>query len=391
MAELVAGPVSIRDVRDLRIEDLLGRQEVPMDRERVRRIIAGQRVLITGAGGSIGSEIARQVADLGPATLVLMDHDETHLHDVVATIGRADPAVVLADIRCPDRTMAAFERYRPTVVFHAAALKHVPILEQFPVEAVATNVLGTRNVVLAAKAVGTSRFVFVSTDKAVHPTNVMGASKRLGEQIVLGEAPAGAAWCAVRFGNVIGSRGSVVPTFLRQIAAGGPVTVTDERMTRYFMSIEEAVQLVLQAAAMACGGSLFMLEMGEPVRIIDLAERMIRLAGRRPGVDIAIRITGPRPGEKLTEELSAADERREPTDHPHIVRVIPRLPDAAAVRAGVALLEALAAVRDADQTAATLRGLAAGVIDLTVPNGNGHAADPTVPLMESRPWSSPTT
>lgn len=391
MAEIVSGPVSVRDIRDLRIEDLLGRQEVAMDLERVRGIIAGERVLITGAGGSIGSEIARQVAELGPAALVLVDHDETHLHDAVAKITAADPVVVLADIRCPNRTAATFERYRPTVVFHAAALKHVPLLEQFPVEAVATNVLGTRNVVEAAKAVGTRRFVFVSTDKAVHPTNVMGASKRLGEQIVLSEAPPGAKWCAVRFGNVIGSRGSVVPTFLRQIAAGGPVTVTDVRMTRFFMSIEEAVQLVLQAAAMACGGSLFMLEMGEPVRIIDLAERMIRLAGRRPGVDIEIRITGPRPGEKLTEELCAPEEQRQPTDHPHIVRVIPSLPDPEAVRAGVALLDALAAARDTEQTAATLRSLAAGVIDLTTVNGNGHGPVPSVPLMENSPWSSPTT
>jgi FlaA1/EpsC-like NDP-sugar epimerase len=379
MTELVSGTVSVRDVRDLRIEDLLGRQEVSMDLARVREIIAGERVLITGAGGSIGSEIARQVAELEPAALVLLDHDETHLHDAVGKISGIEPVVVLGDVRCPERTAATFARHRPTVVFHAAALKHVPLLEAFPVEAVSTNVVGTRNVARAAREVGTHRLVFVSTDKAVHPTSVMGASKRLGEQLVLTQAPPGARWCAVRFGNVIGSRGSVVPTFLRQIAAGGPVTVTDERMTRFFMSIEEAVQLVLQAATMTRGGSLFMLEMGEPVRIIDLAERMIRLAGRRPGVDIEIRITGPRPGEKLTEELVAPDERREPTEHPHVVRVLPTLPPPDALEAGVAWLESLAAARDNEQVAAVLRGLATGVIDLAAPtgNGNGHRAPGT--------------
>lgn len=393
MTELVSRTVSVRDVRDLRIEDLLGRQEVVMDLERVRRIVAGQRVLITGAGGSIGSEIARQVAELEPEMLVLLDHDETHLHDAVAKISGVEPVVVLGDVRCAERTAAAFRRHRPTVVFHAAALKHVPLLEQFPVEAVSTNVIGTRNVVAAAKAVGTERFVFISTDKAVRPTSVMGASKRLGEQIVLTEAPPGAGWCAVRFGNVLGSRGSVVPTFIRQIAAGGPVTVTDIRMRRFFMSIEEAVRLVLQAAAMAPAGNLFMLEMGEPVRIVDLAERMIRLAGFRPGIDIEIRVTGPRPGEKLTEELCAPDEHREPTDHPHVVRVVPSLPPVESVRAAVELLEVLAALRDAEQTGMQLRNLAAGVIDLNGVNDtneDGHGDLAAVPT-EGRRWSLPTT
>ncbi|MER3453339.1 MAG: hypothetical protein C4321_10190, partial [Chloroflexota bacterium] len=321
-----------------------------------------------------------------------LDHDETHLHEAAARITEISPVLVLGDVRCPQRTQAVFREHRPTVVFHAAALKHVPLLEAFPLEAVSTNVTGTRNVVRAARAVGSRRFVFISTDKAVRPVNVMGASKRIGEQIVLTEAPPGAAWCAVRFGNVLGSRGSVVPTFLRQIAAGGPVTVTDERMTRYFMSIEEAVQLVLQAATMADEGDLFMLEMGKPVRIIELAERMIRLAGRRPRVDIDIDIVGPRPGEKLAEELAGPGEVPSPTSHPHVLRVQPALPPAEAVRAGVDLLESLAASRDEAGTAAVLRALALGVIDLTAAtDGNGHRPATEGQPDERRAWSSPST
>jgi FlaA1/EpsC-like NDP-sugar epimerase len=319
--EVVRGEPSVKDVRDLRIEDLLGRKQVVTDLEAVRALLSGRTVLITGAG-SIGSEIARQVAQLEPAQLVLVDHDETHLHDAAA--GLDSPTVqVLADIRDRSVMFDVFGRYRPDVVFHAAAHKHVPLLEDHPCEAVNTNIVGTRNVVDAAIAVDVERFVFISTDKSVRPSSVMGASKWTGEQIVLARAPAGTRFCSVRFGNVLGSRGSVIPTFARQIAAGGPVTVTHPGMTRFFMSVQEAVQLVLQASVFVDGGEVFMLEMGEAVNIRDLAERMIRLSGHAVGTEIAIRISGPRRGEKLVEELRAPSERAEPTAHSSILRLVP--------------------------------------------------------------------
>jgi len=317
--DIVSGSPSVRDVRDLRIEDLLGRKQVVTDLEAVGRLLGGKTVLITGAG-SIGSEIARQVAGLHPACIVLLDRDETHLHDAAAVLDVPNEQV-LVDIRDRHVVFDVFDRYRPDVVFHAAAHKHVPLLEAHPCEAVVTNIVGTANVVDAAVCVGVERFVFISTDKAVRPSSVMGASKWVGEQIVLSHAPRGARFCSVRFGNVLGSRGSVIPTFARQIAAGGPVTVTHPGMTRFFMSVHEAVQLVLQAAAFVEGGEVFMLEMGEAVNIRDLAERMIRLSGRTVGSEIPIRINGTRPGEKLVEELRAPSERAEPTAHPSIVHL----------------------------------------------------------------------
>ncbi len=342
------GTGAIRHIRDLRIDDLIGREQVETDLEAVRRMLAGRRVLVTGAGGSIGAEIVRQVARCRPATLVALDHDESHLHDLVATLD--EPVVqLLADVRDVVAVDRAFDRHKPEVVFHAAAHKHVPLLEDHPAEAVLTNVVGTATLLDAAERVGVERFVFISTDKAVAPSSVMGASKRLGEHLVLGHSRPGATHAAVRFGNVLGSRGSVVPTFVRQIEEGGPVTVTDERMTRYFMSIPEAVQLVLQAATLAEGGDLFVLDMGEPVRIIDLAERMIRLSGLRVGEDVAIEVVGVRPGEKLTEELLAEDEPAQATVHPAVSRIQPTLPDPADLRAAVGRLGTLAlAQRDDD-------------------------------------------
>jgi FlaA1/EpsC-like NDP-sugar epimerase len=312
--ETVGGRVSVRDIRDLRIEDLLGRQQVETDLEAVAAMLRGRRVLVTGAGGSIGSEIARQVASFGPASLVLLDHDETHLHDAVMSLdefreelteatGLIDLVAaemqletVLADIRDRERVFGVFVRHQPEIVFHAAAHKHVPVLEHHPAEALATNVLGTANLADAAVANGTERFVLISTDKAINPVSVMGTSKWLAEQVVRSLQNGHSVLCAVRFGNVLGSRGSVIPTFFRQIARGGPVTVTDPNMTRYFMSVQEAVQLVLQAAALSTGGEVFTLDMGEPVRILDVAERLIRLSGRIPGRDVPIAITGVRPG-----------------------------------------------------------------------------------------------
>jgi len=344
---------AIRQAREPRIEDLLGRTPVPTDLESVRRSVAGHRVLVTGAGGSIGSEICRQVAILEPALLVMLDHDETHLHDAAATLsGPCEQALV--DVTDRAAVMETFGQFRPEVVFHAAAHKHVPVLEQHPVEAAKTNVLGTLNVVDAAARFGTKRFVQISTDKAVRPSSVMGASKRLAEQTVLSRAPKDAAYCTVRFGNVLGSRGSVIPTFARQIAQGGPVTVTDTRMTRFFMSVEEAVQLVLQSSVMSGGGEIFMLEMGKPVRILDLAERMIRLSGCQVGIDIPIEITGMRPGEKLNEILSTPDEQVLGTSHPYINRLVPIKAPAAVFENELVQLEDATLRRDQDTVRALL-------------------------------------
>jgi FlaA1/EpsC-like NDP-sugar epimerase len=357
--ETVGGKVTARDLRDLRIEDMLGRKQVETDLEAVKAMLRGRRVLVTGAGGSIGSEIARQVASFGPASLILLDHDETHLHDAVMSLDeyRDDLAVatgeldlvaaemrvevVLADIRDRERVFSAFMRSRPDIVFHAAAHKHVPVLELHPEEALATNVLGTANLADAAVATGTGHFVLISTDKAINPKSVMGASKWLAEQVVRSLQDSESVLCAVRFGNVLGSRGSVIPTFFRQIARGGPVTVTDPNMTRYFMSVQEAVQLVLQAAALSTGGEVFTLDMGEPVRILDLAERLIRLSGRIPGEDVPIEITGVRQGEKLVEDIVAGDEEQLPSGHPAIVVSRPPVPDRAAVHQALTELEYL--------------------------------------------------
>ncbi|HEX5511710.1 MAG TPA: nucleoside-diphosphate sugar epimerase/dehydratase [Actinomycetales bacterium] len=346
---LLTGDVRLADVRDVRIEDLLGREQVTTDLTGVHRLLSGRRVLITGAGGSIGSEIARQVAAAAPAELVLLDHDETHLHDVASTLNE-EHVIALVDLRDPDRVEALLRRHRPEVVFHAAAHKHVPVLEQHPGEAVRTNVTGTRMLLDACVRHGVGSFVLISTDKAVTPSSVMGASKRVAEYLVLDAARrAGLRYCGVRFGNVLGSRGSVIPTFVRQIEQGGPVTVTDPRMTRYFMSIPEAVQLVLQAAAMADGGEIFMLEMGQPVAIVDLAKKMIRLSGRRVGTDVELRITGIRPGEKLEEDLRTTDEEPLPTAHPSVVRLIPQQPSEQAVAQRVSDLERLATVGDTEE------------------------------------------
>jgi FlaA1/EpsC-like NDP-sugar epimerase len=365
---------ALRQAREPQIEDLLGRTPVPTDLESVRRSIEGQRVLVTGAGGSIGSEICRQISILGPAQLVLLDHDETHLHDTAATlVGEAEQALV--DIFDRDAVFETFEQFRPDVVFHAAAHKHVPVLEQHPIEAAKTNVLGTLNVVDAAAVVGTCRFVQISTDKAVHPSSVMGASKRLAEQTVLAHAPADGAYCTVRFGNVLGSRGSVIPTFARQISQGGPVTVTDPRMTRFFMSVEEAVQLVLQASVLSEGGEIFMLEMGVPVRIIDLAERMIRLSGCQVGIDIPIEITGMRPGEKLNEVLSTPDEEIFGTTHPYINRLVPARAPTEVFAAELEELELATQRRDKDTVRTLLftAGVSGGGVP-TVPDGTPDAA-----------------
>lgn len=361
--ETIGGRVTARDIRDLRIEDLLGRQQVGMDDDAVRQMLQGRRVLITGAGGSIGSEIVRQVLMFEPERVALLDHDETHLHDALAELDPSRPVTSdLADVRDRDRVMEIFRAERPDVVFHAAAHKHVPLLETHPAEALRTNVLGTANVVEAAMATGVRRFVLVSTDKAVRPASVMGASKWFAEQVVRSLQDGGPALCAVRFGNVLGSRGSVIPTFLRQIAAGGPLTVTDPSMTRFFMSLQEAVCLVLQAAAMSRGGEVFTLEMGEPVNILDLARRLVQLSGRVPGRDVRIEVVGKRPGEKLVEDLLDPEEYPKASGHEGIMVSRPRTPDRAALKRALRELELL--VDHGDLLAARMKELAiAGLVE----------------------------
>ncbi|MCL6442256.1 MAG: polysaccharide biosynthesis protein [Alicyclobacillus sp.] len=297
-------------VRPVDVEDLLGRDPVPVDVQAVGAYLRGAVVLVTGAGGSIGSEICRQVAALSPKQLILLGRGENSIFEIQQELGRRYPGVamssVIGDVRDRKKMRTVFDRFRPNVVFHAAAHKHVPLMESHPDEAYLNNVVGTRHLAELAEQYGVERFILISSDKAVHPTNVMGSSKRISEMVLQSLAAEGGPTCfvTVRFGNVLGSRGSVVRIFRQQIAQGGPVTVTDERMVRYFMTIPEAVQLVVQAGSMGESGHVYLLDMGEPVRILDLAERMIRLSGFEPGVDIPIEITGIRPGEKLFEELS---------------------------------------------------------------------------------------
>ena len=325
VGDLIDGRVTVSQMRAVDINDLLGRKAVELDQEALGRFLRGKRVLITGAGGSIGSEMCRQVANYQPAELLLVEQAETPLFDVENELRRAQGEIPLVPIICDifdrQRVMAVWEHHRPEVVIHAAAHKHVPMMERNPGEAIKNNVFGSKNVADASCKYGVGEFVTISTDKAVNPSSVMGASKRIAEiytQALNGQEGCRTQFKAVRFGNVLGSSGSVVPTFRRQIAAGGPVTVTHEEMTRYFMTIPEAAQLVLQAAATGAGGQIFLLDMGEPVRIVDLARNMITLSGFRPGEDIDIVFTGVRAGEKLFEELRTKGEDIEPTVHPKI-------------------------------------------------------------------------
>jgi FlaA1/EpsC-like NDP-sugar epimerase len=324
--ELLSGGMNlIRQVREVRVDDVLGREPVRVEIDRVGSYLRNHTVLVTGAGGSIGAELCRQIARVGPAKLVLVENAENSLFEIRRQLeeerhfGRA--ASVLADCKDATRVSEVFEEHEPSVVFHAAAYKHVSLMEENPVEAVRNNAVATRIVAAAAGAAGVERFVLVSTDKAVSPATVMGASKALAEWAV--EAAqhryAGTRYASVRFGNVLGSSGSVVPIFRRQIAAGGPVTVTDPNMTRYFMTIPEAVQLIIRSGELATGGEVFVLEMGDPVKIVDLAHNMIRLAGYEPEVDIAVDVVGRRPGEKLHEELFNPGERPQPTPAEKIV------------------------------------------------------------------------
>jgi FlaA1/EpsC-like NDP-sugar epimerase len=325
--ELLGGKVSVNRLREVDITDLLRRQPVRIDDQSIAATFRGKRILVTGAGGSIGREICRQVARWSPAQLVLLGHGENSIFESLLELNENFPSLpvepVIADIRDAGRIHEMFKLHAPQVVFHAAAHKHVRLMELNVEEAITNNVLGTRNVVEAANGHGVERLVLISTDKAVRPVSIMGATKRLAEMIVLdGAQRSGRAYSVVRFGNVLGSRGSVVPIFKNQIARGGPVTVTHADMHRYFMTIPEAVHLVLQAAAMGQGGEMFMLNMGKQVRILDLAEDLIRLSGLEPHRDIEITFTGIRPGEKLREDLWEDGTQFKPTQHSEIYRAV---------------------------------------------------------------------
>ena len=323
LSELIDGEVSIQAIREVKIDDLLGREPVKLDMEGIQGYIKDRVVLVTGGGGSIGSELCRQIAAIQPKKLLILDNYENNAYaiqnEIRSTYPEVDLFTIIASVREKERMDEIFATHKPQVVFHAAAHKHVPLMEDNPQEAVKNNIFGTRNVAECADKYGTERFVLISTDKAVNPTNIMGASKRVAEMVIQAlDKESNTEFIAVRFGNVLGSNGSVIPLFKEQIEKGGPVTVTHEEVTRYFMTIPEAVQLVVQTGSMAKGGEIFVLDMGEPVKIIDLARNLIRLSGFEPDVDIEIKVVGLRPGEKLYEELLLDGEGLEDTCHEKI-------------------------------------------------------------------------
>lgn len=380
---LQGGDRYVRQVREVQVEDILGRAPVKMELDRVGAYLRDQIVMVTGAGGSIGSELARQIARVGPRKLILLDHAEDNLFEIHRELTGdrhipQDVAIaVLADCREEDRMREVFAEHMPTAIFHAAAYKHVGLMEMNPVEAVRNNSLATRLVARLAGEYGVETFVLISTDKAVDPATVMGASKALAEWAVEAEQQRfpQTRYAAVRFGNVLGSSGSVVPIFRRQIAHGGPVTVTDPEMTRYFMTIPEAVQLVIRSGTLGRGGELFVLEMGEPVKIMDLARTMIELSGLEPDKDVAIEVIGRRPGEKTHEELFGGHEQCVPTEAPRIMRaerpvIGTRVVDEAFDRINLLVLEGDAAGL-AHEVAALITAARGGGHAETNGNGNG--------------------
>jgi FlaA1/EpsC-like NDP-sugar epimerase len=377
LPELISAKTNGPSLREVEIQDLLRREPVETDLAAVAELATGETVLITGAGGSIGAELCRQIARLAPARLVLVGHGENSIFDVLHELREDFPDVclvpVIADVRDRKRIATVFKLNKPHAVFHAAAHKHVPLMEENVIEAITNNVVGTLNVVDAALEAGCEHFVFISTDKAVRPTSVMGATKRVAELIVQRAAMKHERnFVSVRFGNVLGSRGSVVPTFLRQIRAGGPVTVTHPEMQRYFMTIPEAVQLVLQAGALGRGGEVFLLDMGEPIRIVDIATDLIRLSGLTVGTDIEIKFTGIRPGEKLYEEMFFSAENVVTTDHPKVLRARNGILPQGVMRRIEAMVSAAEAEHPDDELKQLLRNL--------VPDFHPH---PTVPLVSS--------
>jgi FlaA1/EpsC-like NDP-sugar epimerase len=381
LLELLQGNVAVSQIRNVEIEDLLGREPVQLDMELVGRFLTQRVVVVTGAGGSIGSELCRQIARFGPRRLLLVEQAEGALFDIDrelrAKFSAVDIVPVIADVTDHERIDRLFARERPDVVVHAAAHKHVPMMEKNPGEAVKNNVVGTRTVAEAAGRHAVAAFVLISTDKAVNPTSVMGATKRLAELSIqaLQRRFSETRFVAVRFGNVLGSAGSVIPIFREQILKGGPVTVTHPDMIRYFMTIPEAAQLVVQAGAMGQGGEIFVLDMGEPVRVLDLAKDMIRLSGLRPGEDIEIAFSGMRPGEKLFEELGTNNEAVEKTHHPKIFIGRIRGTDVDILDAGVARLLQAAADDDGARVRAELKILIPeALIGADIPGVTGPSA-----------------
>lgn len=321
--DIINGSISIDLIREVKLEDLLGRDPIKLDLKDIESLLKEKRVLVTGAGGSIGSEICRQVCRYQPQELILLGHDENPIFEIELELENRFPYLkidsIIADVKDYERIMQVFSRFKPQVVLHAAAHKHVPLMETSPGEAFKNNVIGTKNLAVVADKCGVEAFLFISTDKAVNPTSVMGATKRIAEIIIQDiNEKSRTRFAAVRFGNVLGSRGSVIPIFQEQIKQGGPLTITHPDMERYFMTIPEAVQLVLQAASMANGGEIFLLDMGQPVKILEMAKDFIRLSGKEPEVEIPIKITGMRPGEKLIEELLTSEEGTTVTRHERI-------------------------------------------------------------------------
>jgi FlaA1/EpsC-like NDP-sugar epimerase len=360
IGDLINGRLSLAQVRDVKIEDLLGRQVVDIDTDVIRRNFASKVVLITGAGGSIGSELARQVADFGPTRLILYERSENDLFHIERELRASFPHLSIVpaagDILDTSRLEEVFFEFRPAAVLHAAAYKHVPMMECQPFMAIRNNVVGTYNLASISARYGIESFLLISTDKAVNPTNVMGVTKRIAELVALSFSGSGRTrFSAVRFGNVLGSNGSVVPLFKAQIAARQPVTVTDPEVTRYFMTIPEAVRLVLQASTMGDGGDVFILDMGRPVKIVDLARNLIRLSGLEPDRDIKIVFTGLRPGEKRFEELLVATEGIEKTSHPQVFQLRGDIPSPDAVAVYLDMLTRLSDGRDVRGLVATLR------------------------------------
>jgi len=326
MGELIDGRVAVQAIREVRYQDLIGREVVQLEEERIGEYLENAKVLVTGAGGSIGSELCRQICRFKPEALVLFERAESPLYDIEIELKRTFPYIkivtILGDIRDRRQLSKAFEANQPQVIFHAAAYKHVPLIESHPWKGIRNNIVGTRNLVETANSFNVNRFVFVSTDKAVRPTNVMGTTKRVAELVVQGQNScqiSNTKFMIVRFGNVVGSIGSVVPLFKKQIASGGPLTVTHPEMTRYFMTIPEAAQLILQAGSMGNGSEIFILDMGTPIKIVDMARDLIQFSGLEPDRDVAIEFIGLRPGEKLYEELITEGEGIVPTSHEKIM------------------------------------------------------------------------
>jgi FlaA1/EpsC-like NDP-sugar epimerase len=384
---MLEGRIALASVRDVTVEDLLNRPPVELDTAGMGAYLYGRTVLVTGAAGSIGAELVRQIAEFDPARLVLIDQNETQLFALELELRRTAPRVPalpeIADVRDRDRVRQVFATYRPQVIFHAAAYKHVPMMEAHPQEAVRTNVLGTGVLAEVSAELGAEMFVLISTDKAVNPSSVMGATKRVAEMLVrrLNETSA-TRFVAVRFGNVLGSRGSLIPILEEQIRRGGPITVTHPHMERYFMTVTEAVRLILKAASLGTGGEVFVLDMGDPVRVLDLAEALIRLSGYEPDVDVPIQFTGIRPGEKLKEEILLAEEGTLDTGVEKIfVARLGAEPDPSALERSVGQLDDAAANGDQSR----IRVLLQDIVATYAPAPGGEGDEMLVELLDAAP------